>query len=240
MIVEDDLDIQGFLVAALENLGYLPHVYSNGIDALKGFTICQPDLILLDVQLPGKDGFEVCEEIRKTSNVPIIFVSCLADGSDIIRGLELGGDDYVRKPFDLNELIARIQSNLRRSPLFYQQYINNSQTNMQAELETLTTGPFRFHVLSSKAFIGDTMLGLSTKEFQILFFLVQHSEQTFHPSELYKLIWEEDSLGKTQALKVHISNLRKKLESTPGHSAEISTVRGFGYRLVLNEISPKR
>ncbi|WP_327323804.1 winged helix-turn-helix domain-containing protein [Lysinibacillus parviboronicapiens] len=88
---------------------------------------------------------------------------------------------------------------------------------------------------SGKVFIGNTLLALSTKEFQILFFLAQHPEQTFHPSELYKSIWEEESIGQTQALKVHISNLRKKLESTPGHSAKICTVRGFGYRLLFDK-----
>lgn len=237
MIVEDDSDIQDFLVAALTNSDFHTVVCSNGIEAIKEFDSEQPDLILLDVQLPEKDGFQVCEEIRQSSNVPIIFVSCLADGSDIVRGLELGGDDYVTKPFDLHELIARIHSNLRRSPLFHQQSKNEGQVNKQTELEALTVGPFRFHVHSGKVFIGNTMLDLSTKEFQILFFLAQHLEQTFHASELYNSIWEEDSLGQTQALKVHISNLRRKLEAAPGHSATILTVRGFGYQFVMKGIS---
>lgn len=239
MIIEDDLDIQHFLIAALKNAGFQPFVYSNGEDGLKEFDARQPDLVLLDVQLPGKDGFDICTEIRKFSHVPIIFVSCLADSSDIVQGLELGGDDYVIKPFDLFELIARIHSNLRRSPLVYQQPVNGNQMNKQLELETFTIGAFRFHVHSRKVFIDNTMLGLSTKEFQILFFFAQHPEQTFHPSELYKLIWEEDSIGQTQALKVHISNLRKKLEAIPNHSAKISTVRGFGYRFSLNVVAQK-
>ena len=193
MIIEDDIDIQNLLSTALKDFTYQVFVYSNGEDALRDFDTDQPDLVLIDVQLPGTDGFEVCEAIRKFSNIPIIFVSCLADGSDIVRGLELGGDDYVTKPFDLFELIARIQSNLRRAPSF----INTKSISNQIESETYTVDTLRFHVHSGKVFVGNTVLRLSTKEFQIFFFLAQHPKQTFHPSELYKLIWGEDSIGQT-------------------------------------------
>lgn len=231
IIVEDDVDIQNLLSVALKNANFLPYIFSNGEDVLQQFNIVQPDLVLLDAQLPGIDGFEVCAEIRKFSNVPIIFVSCLADGSDIIRGLELGGDDYVTKPFDLFELIARIHSNIRRSPV----YVNETINHKHVDSETLSIENFRFHVHSGKVNINDTVLMLPTKEFQILFFLAQHPEQIFHPSELYRLIWGEDSIGQTQAIKVHISNLRKKLESISEHHAKILNIRGFGYQLLFHQ-----
>lgn len=235
LIIEDDVDIQNFLSTALKDVSYQVFSYSNGEDALSEFDTNQPDLVLLDVQLPGINGYEICAEIRTFSNIPIIFVSCLADGSDIVRGLELGGDDYVTKPFDLFVLIARIQSNLRRAPSF----ITTKFASNQLDSETYTVDTLRFHIHSGKVFVDNTLLRLSTKEFQIFFFLAQHPEQTFHPSELYQLIWEEDSIGQTQALKVHISNLRRKLESTPGHTAKISTVRGFGYQLQFDVILEK-
>ena len=229
MIVENELDIQQFLTAALKQFGFRPIAYSQGRDALKAFESHPPDLILLDVQLPDMSGFDICEQIRKQSHVPIIFVSCLNDGTDIIHGLEIGGDDYVTKPFDLHQLIARIRSNLRRAPLVPS--FTNPQFMEQNEMEEMSFGPLKLNYSPQRVIVQNKQVTLTTKEFHILSALAQQPDKVFSAHELYKLIWGEDSLGETQALKVHISHIRKKLDSIPGHSVTIQSVRGFGYQI---------
>ncbi|MBB6454469.1 DNA-binding response OmpR family regulator [Salirhabdus euzebyi] len=232
LIVEDDYDIQHFLSTALSSYGFHPIIVSHGMGALHAFELNQPDLILLDVQLPDLNGFDVCESIRKVSNVPIIFVSCLDDGSDIIRGLELGGDDYVTKPFDLQQLIARIKSNLRRAPVFNRQNDTTSQP-MNLDTESLKIGPLHLNFYLQRVTFNNQNIDLSNKEFLILSILAQHPDKIFSAHELYTLIWGTDSLGETRTLKVHISNLRKKLELHTGVSTYIQTVRGLGYQFCI-------
>lgn len=231
LIVEDDLDIQQFLVDALESYGFQPISCATGTSALQTFETNNIDLILLDVQLPDRNGFEICETIRKFSNIPIIFVSCLQDGSDIIHGLELGGDDYVTKPFDLHQLIARIRSNLRRSPLFNRQLMTNEKPLLDTNQIIIENIKINFYL--QKLFVNDEIVPLSNKEFLILSILAQNPNKVFNTHELYTLIWGEESLGDTRTLKVHISNLRKKIEESTGHSNIIRTVRGLGYQFYL-------
>lgn len=227
LIVEDDYDIQHLLSTALLSYGFNPISVSNGVDAINSFKSEQPDLVLLDVQLPDIHGFEVCKKIRTLTNVPIIFVSCLDDGSDIIEGLEIGGDDYVTKPFDLQELIARIRTNLRRG-LYMNPFIS-SESHIPNEINF---GPLMINFQSQRVTVKGEAILLSNKEYQILSILALHPEKIFSAHELYTVIWGTDSLGETTTLKVHISNLRKKLESYTGHSY-IQTVRGFGYQFCL-------
>lgn len=207
LIVEDDLDIQQFLVDALESYGFQPISCGTGTSAIQKVETNKIDLILLDIQLPDKNGFEICETIRKFSNVPIIFVSCLQDGSDIINGLELGGDDYVTKPFDLHQLIARIKSNLRRAPLFNRQLINNEKPPLATNQIIIDNVTINFYL--QKVFVNDEIIPLSNKEFLILSILAKNPNKVLNNHELYTLIWGDDSLGDTRTLKVHISNLRK-------------------------------
>lgn len=233
LIVEDDLDIQQFLEDALESYGFQPISCATGISALQTFETNDIDLILLDVQLPDMNGFEICETIRKFSNIPIIFVSCLQDGSDIIHGLELGGDDYVTKPFDLHQLIARIKSNLRRAPLYNRQLMTNEKPPLDINQIIIENLKINFYL--QKVFVNDEIVPLSNKEFLILSILAQNPNKVLNNHELYTLIWGEESLGDTRTLKVHISNLRKKLEEYTGHSNFIRTVRGLGYQFYLAE-----
>ncbi|WP_413377286.1 response regulator transcription factor [Alkalihalobacillus sp. 1P02AB] len=234
LILEDDIDIQNFLMTALQANGFDTIASSTGFSALELFKSEQPNLVLLDVQLPDLNGFEVCRKIRELSNVPIIFVSCLDDGFDVIHGLELGGDDYITKPFDLYELTARIKANLRRTPIINERLTHNPLSIQMPE--KLKTNKITFNFHTQMVLVNGENIYLSNKEFQILSILAQYPNKTFSAQELYTMIWGVESLGETRTLKVHISNLRKKLESSTGHSTIIKTVKGFGYQLCTDKL----
>lgn len=231
LIVEDNLDIQQILTTALNSFGYRTNCVSTGGEAIEAVAILSPDLVLLDLQLPDTSGFSVCEEIRNTSNVPIIIVSCLDDGSDIIKGLELGADDYVTKPFDLHQLVARVRSNLRRVTSFSQEIFSTNSTN-DKPADNFQLGPITFHFQQQRITINGQYVPLSIKEFLILSILAKYPGTTFNANRLYNMIWGEDSLGETRTIKVHISKLRKKLDSYAKDEIYIETVRGLGYKLV--------
>lgn len=230
LIVEDDPDIQELLSTALISFSFNTICVSTGEDAVNSLGSQSPDLVLLDVQLPDTNGFDVCEKIRTISSVPIIFLSCLDDGSDVIRGLELGADDYVTKPFDLQQLIARINSNLRRATFINKEVIVE-KTQSPKTPDSFQVGSLTFHFQQQRITVKNEHVPLSIKEFLILSILAQQPDKAFSANELYTMIWGEDSLGETRTIKVHISNLRKKLENYTGDEIGIQTVRGFGYKL---------
>ncbi|WP_245375819.1 response regulator transcription factor [Paenibacillus eucommiae] len=235
-IVEDELEIRHILLASLSGQGFIPSAFDSGPAILEAFESDQPNLVLLDVQLPDMDGFEICRRIRSFSNVPILFVSCLDDGTDIVQGLDLGGDDYITKPFDLNQLIARIKSNLRRAPLYIRDDRSHSSEYEAAAASSpglprkIRIGRLELDYNLQKASIDHVNLPLSQKEFQILSLLAFHSDQTFSANEIYSMIWGTDSLGETRTLKVHISHLRKKLEDSGQKAGTILNIRGLGYQ----------
>lgn len=182
----------------------------------------QIDLILLDIEMPGIDGFEVCEKIRDISAVPIIFISSRRDVTDKVRSFDLGGDDYITKPFDFEELEARIKANLRR----YQ------ESQYKKEVHILRYGELEIHLDSYGCFINKKSVPLSAKEMQVLILLAKRPYQVFSAEQIYDRIWGFDSTGDIQAVKVHISNLRRKLAGVLETSHYIQTVRGFGYRFL--------
>ncbi len=218
LIIEDDVDILEFLDESLTIHQFQTITSSTGNDALNLLREHKIDLVLLDVELPDTNGFELCRKIREVSTIPIIFVSCRDDGADIIQGLELGGDDYVTKPFDLFQLIARIKSNLRRIPILQElPKVENVEINFALQ----------------RLFINKEEVSLSSKEFQLFAVLFSNPSEVFSPSDLYSLVWGADSLGDIRTLKVHISRLRKKLEQHPNSNLTIQTVRGKGYSLTI-------
>lgn len=244
LIVEDDNEILDLLIISLKKQGYEPIGFQNGMEALRYFAQSPPDLILLDVQLPDMDGFQICQYIRSISNIPIIFISCLHDGSDIIHGLELGADDYVTKPFDLYQLFARIKANLRRAPIFNREVFpfapvaapqaERPQPNGQ-ENQRLQFGELEIDLIYQRAAVRGRTLQLSYKEFSILSLLAQKSNMIISEDELYHWIWGTESNGDTRTLRVHISNLRKKLEAYPHLPSYIRNIRGQGYLFVWEE-----
>lgn len=224
LIVEDDPEIRDFIKLYLSNDGYKTVEVDQGDLAVKVFHEEQPDLVILDILLPGLDGIEVCREIRKTSIVPIIFLSNKIEETDKIIGLTVGADDYMTKPFSPRELTARIRTHLRRE-MYYTERQQKSQSvikfaNLMIDLE-------RHQVIA----YGEE-IELSAKEFSLLAYMAKHPGRIFKVEELFEQVWGESSLGDTRTVMVHISSLRKKIEHEPSNPEFIITVRGAGYKFM--------
>jgi len=222
LLVEDEQGIRELIQLYLENREYSVIPAENGRKALQLTESEKPDLILLDIEMPGLDGFEVCQKIREILDIPIIFISSRRDVLDKIKCFELGGDDYITKPFDFAELEARIRANLRR----YQEGRKKQLTNI------LKFGDLTIHLDSYECYLHKRRVPLSTKEIQVLILLAKRPNQVFSAEQIYDQIWGFDSVGDIQSVKVHISNLRRKLEENSTNQTFIRTVRGFGYRFV--------
>lgn len=224
LIVEDDPEIRDFIKLYLSNDGYKTVEVDQGDLAVKVFHEEQPDLVILDILLPGLDGIEVCREIRKTSIVPIIFLSNKIEETDKIIGLTVGADDYMTKPFSPRELTARIRTHLRRE-MYYTERQQKSQSvikfaNLMIDLE-------RHQVIA----YGEE-IELSAKEFSLLAYMAKHPGRIFKVEELFEQVWGEFSLGDTRTVMVHISSLRKKIEHDTSNPEFIITVRGAGYKFM--------
>lgn len=224
LIVEDDPEIRNFIKLYLTNDGYKIVEVDRGDLAIEVFKRENPDLVILDILLPGLDGIEVCREIRKTSIVPIIVLSNKIDETDKIIGLTVGADDYITKPFSPRELSARIRTHLRR-----QMYYTKKQQEGESVLkfENLTIDLERHRVICHNQAVE-----LSAKEFNLLSYMAKHPGRIFNVEELFERVWGEYSYGDTRTVKVHISSLRKKIEKDPSNPEFIITVRGAGYKFM--------
>lgn len=221
LLVDDEVGIRELIHLYLEKKDYQVLIAENGVQALKLAESEKPHIILLDIEMPGKGGFDVCKQIRETTDVPILFISCRRSSVDKIKGFEVGGDDYITKPFDFAELEARIKANLRR---------NEWQDKKQGEANILIYDELEIHLDSCEIYMNGEPVSLFTKELQLLLILAQRPNQVWSTEKLYDQIWGFESAGDIQTVKVHISNLRRKLESDPAHPKFIQTVRGFGYK----------
>lgn len=228
LIMEDDESIREFLDLFLTSYGYVPIHACDGYEGLLLFEKEHPNLVLIDLMMPHLDGIRTCKEIRKISNVPIIFISCKKDSADIIEGLDAGGDDYVTKPFQMDELMARIRSNLRRAPIFNRTILETVPTP-SVEQKKLVFNELIIDGIMQKVYCDGVEVPLSMKEYRLLLLLAQHPDEIFSTKELYTQIWGSDSLGDTRTVNVHISNLRKKLEKDPTNPTLILTIRGVGF-----------
>lgn len=224
MLVEDDPEIRNFIKLYLTKDGYEVIEVERGDLALEVFARENPDLVMLDILLPGLDGIEVCREIRKTSIVPIIILSNKIDETDKIIGLTVGADDYITKPFSPRELSARIRTHLRRK-----MYYDKQQHEKKSVLtfDHLTIDLARHLVVSYGKEVD-----LSAKEFNLLICMTKHPGRIFSVEELYERVWGEFSFGDTRTVNVHISSLRKKIERDPAKPEFILTVRGAGYKFM--------
>lgn len=219
LVVDDDTNISGLISLYLNKEGYETREITNGRTALELFQEYMPNLVLLDVMLPGMDGYDVCKRIRAISQVPIIMLTAKGDIFDKVLGLELGADDYIVKPFDPKELIARIKAVLRRQ--------NIPTTEDEANkivLDNLIIDKNNYSVI----FKGN-ILELPPKELELLYFLASHPKQVFTREQLLDKIWGYDFIGDTRTVDVHIKRLRDKFEGE--NSWYIKTVWGVGYKL---------
>lgn len=224
LVVDDDEDIREIICMYLLNEGHNLFSTKSGNEALKIALDKKPDLVILDMMLPDLDGIEVCQELRKNTTAPIIFLSCKSTPGDKTIGLIAGGDDYMGKPFDANELLARVKAHLRRSRII-EGIINTKQSDKIISYLGLKIDLDRYYVT-----VNGEEVWLSPKEFQLLVFLAKNPNKVFTNEQLYQLIWETDSYGDYRTLMVHISNIRKKIEPDPKEPTFIITVKGVGYK----------
>jgi len=218
MIIEDEAGIREMTQKYLSNEGYNVVTVESGKKALDNLQSINPHLILLDIEMPGMDGFTVCKEIRKQMTVPIIFLSVRRNKLDKVKCFELGGDDYVTKPFDFEELGARIKANIRR---YY--------TYPQEQSNILRYDGLEIHLDSYKCYLNGELVNLSAKEIELLIHLAKNPNQVWSQEQLYDQIWDLEADGNIDTVKVHISYLRRKLEKDHKNPQFIKTVRGFGY-----------
>lgn len=224
LIAEDEQDIRNLMMLYLKR-EYNVLTYANGEEALAGIKEKMPDIVILDILLPGMSGFQICEKLREENiYIPVIFLSAKREQSDKIRGLELGADDYITKPFDPGELMARVKALLRRSN---QQFEAEEKGKKIIERGDLCIDTERYTVT-----ISGKSIHLSTKEMQLLILLATNPRRVFSTGELYDLIWGEDHYGDLKTVSVHISTLRKKIEKNPSKPDYIMTQRGFGYKFL--------
>jgi DNA-binding response OmpR family regulator len=215
LICEDEPDMVEVLRSFLVAQGYAVSAAASGPEGLRQFTRTDPDLVLLDIMLPGKDGWEVLQAIREQSDRPVILLTALGRVDDKVKGLSQGADDYIQKPFSLEELKARIEAVLRRyRPQLKSMGLSIDKTRKAVQLR------------------GETV-SLSPKEYYLLELLASKPGQVFSAAEIVKHLWPEGSYASTQDVQKYVYLLRKKLEDDPGHPEIILTVRGFGYRLGL-------
>lgn len=217
LVVDDEQHIIDLARLYLEQDGFVVEQAFDGVEAIDKIHRLKPAVVVLDLMLPRVDGWEVCRRTRDTSNVPIIMLTARSDDVDKIVGLELGADDYLTKPFNPRELVARVKAILRR-------YERSSEPGRTLHLADLTIDPSSREVL-----LGTSPLELRTKEFDLLYTLAEHRGQVLTRDQLLNLVWGFDFYGETRTVDVHIAHLRKKLA---GSEVAIETVRGVGYKLV--------
>jgi len=221
LLVEDDEQIAEPLVFGLETAGF--EVFHTG-DSEEGLSLAvslEPSLVLLDVMLPGMDGFEICQKLREVSSVPIIMLTARGQEMEKVMGLELGADDYIVKPFSFRELLARVNAMLRRREL---------DLGIKAAASQLAAGPLTIDLTSRRVIRAEQILDVSQREFELLHVLMSNSGKAMSRQELLDAVWGENWIGDSRTLDVHIRWLREKIEENPSAPIFIETVRGYGYR----------
>ncbi|WP_040206716.1 response regulator YycF [Neobacillus jeddahensis] len=225
LVVDDEKPIADILQFNLKKEGYAVYCAYDGNEALQMVDEVQPDLILLDIMLPLRDGMEVCREVRKKYDMPIIMLTAKDSEIDKVLGLELGADDYVTKPFSTRELIARVKANLRRHNQIQAQSDDENETN-EIEVGSLVIHPDAY-VVSKR---GET-IELTHREFELLYYLAQHIGQVMTREHLLQTVWGYDYFGDVRTVDVTVRRLREKIEDSPSHPTWIVTRRGVGYYL---------
>jgi DNA-binding response OmpR family regulator len=228
LVVEDDKSLRETLVYNLAAQQFTVEAVGDGVKAVETARRVKPDLILLDLMLPGLDGIEVCRILRREMNIPILILTARDDEIDRVIGLEIGADDYVTKPFSMRELLARVKANLRRDRLIREEV--GLQQSQATPRDVLTFGDLTLDMLRREVLLGGTPIPLKPKEFDLLLFLAQHHRQALSRQFLLERVWGWDFAGGTRTVDVHVHWLREKIEPDPANPSRIVTLRGSGYR----------
>ena len=222
LIVEDEESIAELEKDYLELSNFEVVIAENGMDGL-GYILSEDfDLYILDIMLPAIDGYELCNRIRERSNAPIIMVSAKKDDIDKIKGLGLGADDYMTKPFSPSELVARVKAHISR--------YERLTTSSMAQNEVLEIRGLKIDITSRRVFVNGEEKNLTSKEFDILLFLAKHPNRVFSKEELFRAVWELEPIDEISTVTVHIKKVREKIEANSAKPQYIETIWGVGYR----------
>ncbi|MGV9825865.1 MULTISPECIES: winged helix-turn-helix domain-containing protein [unclassified Gordonia (in: high G+C Gram-positive bacteria)] len=222
LIVEDEESLADPLAFLLRKEGFEASVVNDGAHALAAFDRVSPDIVLLDLMLPGMSGTEICKSLRSRSSVPVIMVTARDSEIDKVVGLELGADDYVTKPYSARELIARIRAVLRRG---------GEGSDEDLSIGVLEAGPVRMDVERHIVAVNGQPITLPLKEFDLLEYLLRNAGRVLTRGQLIDRVWGADYVGDTKTLDVHVKRLRSKIEPDPANPKHLVTVRGLGYKL---------
>ncbi|MBB3110943.1 DNA-binding response OmpR family regulator [Paenibacillus phyllosphaerae] len=229
LIIEDDpyiAELQKDYFGLHDMDADIVHDGNAGLDrALSG----EFDLIILDLQLPGANGFDICKQVRAKLDIPVLIVSAKNEEVDKIRGFGLGADDFVTKPFSPSELVARAKAHLAR----YERYTRERGPEKKPDSEVLQIRGLAIHKAAYRVFVHDREVTLTAKEFEVLLFLSEHPNRVFSKEELFERIWGLESSGEIATVAVHISRIREKIEEDPSNPQYIGTVWGAGYRFTI-------
>lgn len=217
LIIEDEYDLANMIKKYLVREQFEVEIIQNGRDALDAYKHFQPDMLLLDIMLPEKDGLEILRQIRTKSTIPIVIISAKEKEIDRILGLKIGADDYLTKPFSMKELVARVEAIFRRIEAYQ---------NTHLEKKEWTYNDLYINLTSREIYKNTTEINLTVKEFDLLAFLVNHPKQVLSKEQLYDNVWGINEFGDMNTVTIHIQKIREKL----GPTHNITTVRGIGYR----------
>lgn len=223
LIIEDDLSIAELENDYLTMSGFECDIATDGNSGLEKARSGDYALIIVDIMLPGRDGFSICKEIRAESNVPIIFLSAKSDEIDKVRGLGLGADDYMTKPFSPSELVARVKSHIAR-------YEKLTAAANKAKPDVLTIGGLKIDKNAHRVYVDDNEVAMPVKEYELLLFLAENPNIVFNKERLFDRIWGMDAMGDVSTVTVHIQRIRDKIDKNRSGNKFIETVWGAGYR----------
>lgn len=216
LVVDDDAALAEMIGIVLHSEGFATDTVVDGAAAVEAFRSTQPDLVLLDLMLPGMDGIEICRRIREESGVPIVMLTAKSDTADVVQGLEAGADDYIPKPFKPKELVARVRARLRRQD--------------EGSAEHLQIGDLTIDVAGHRVLRGEEPINLTPLEFDLLVALARKPWQVFSREVLLEQVWGYRHQADTRLVNVHVQRLRAKVEKDPERPQVVVTVRGVGYR----------
>lgn len=221
LIIEDEQSIAELERDYLEMNGYQVDIATNGEQGMELGLRGDYNLIILDLMLPRRNGFEICKQIREKRDIPILMVTAKKEDVDIIRGLGLGADDYITKPFKPGELVARVKAHLSR----YDRLIGKKEIRDEIRIRGLVIDNS-----ARRVFVNDQEISLTTKEFDLLYYLAAHPNRVFSKEQLFEKLWGMDAVGDIQTVTVHIRKLREKIEMDTANPQYIETIWGAGYR----------